>query len=156
MNEAVTTRSIVVERSLPHPPEKVWRALTRAELISQWLMPNDFQPEIGHRFTFKTRPMGDWDGVVQCEVLEARPHARLRYSWVGGSPSERLDSVVTWTLTPASVGTHLRMEHAGFRPENETAFAAMSPGWFRILERIGMVIEADDAGESRQFDSCKA
>jgi uncharacterized protein YndB with AHSA1/START domain len=146
MNEAVTVRSIVVERTLPHPPEKVWRALTRAELISQWLMPNDFQPEVGHRFTFRTRPMGDWDGVVQCAVLEARPHERLRYSWVGGSPSARLDSVVTWTLTPAGAGTHLRMEHAGFRPENEMAFAAMSPGWLRILERIGTVIEAGDTG----------
>jgi uncharacterized protein YndB with AHSA1/START domain len=156
MNEAVAMRSIVVERTLPHSPEKVWRALTRAELISQWLMPNDFQPEIGHRFTFKTRPMGDWDGVVQCEVLDSKPHERLRYSWVGGSPSSRLDSVVTWTLTPAGAGTHLRMEHTGFRPENETAFAAMSPGWSRILERIGGVIEANDAGESLQSDSCKA
>jgi uncharacterized protein YndB with AHSA1/START domain len=156
MNEVVTTRAIVVERTLPHPPEKVWRALTRAELISQWLMPNDFQPEVGHRFTFKTRPMGDWDGVVHCEVLEARAPERLRYSWVGGDASSRLDSVVTWTLTPAGAGTHLRMEHAGFRPENEMAFAAMSPGWFRIMERIGQVIAADDAGERLQFDSCKA
>ena len=66
---ATETRSIVVEQTLPHPPEKIWRTLTQAELLSRWLMPNDFAPKVGHRFTFKTKPMGDWDGTVHCEVL---------------------------------------------------------------------------------------
>jgi uncharacterized protein YndB with AHSA1/START domain len=143
---AAATRAIVVERTLPHPPEKVWRALTRSELIAQWLMPNDFAPEVGTKFNFKTRPIGDWDGVVDCVVLEAKPFERLRYSWVGGAASSRLDSVVTWTLTPDGACTRVRMEHAGFRPENEMAFSMMSPGWNRIVGRIGEVITADEAG----------
>jgi hypothetical protein len=33
MNEAATeTRSVVVEREIPHPPEKIWRALTQPHL----------------------------------------------------------------------------------------------------------------------------
>jgi uncharacterized protein YndB with AHSA1/START domain len=140
------TRDIVVEGVLPHAPEIVWKALTSAELIARWLMPNDFAAEVGRRFTFRTRPMGDWDGVVHCEVTEVVPQRRLAYSWKGGSrktaeggPS--LDTVVTWTLTPVAGGTHLRMVHAGFRsPDNDFAFNAMSPGWGRILQSIPRVI----------------
>jgi uncharacterized protein YndB with AHSA1/START domain len=146
MNTATSSRAIVVEGELPHAPEKVWRALTDTKLIAQWLMPNDFQPNVGARFTFKTKPMGDWDGVVHCEVLLAEPPRLLRYSWKGGSDinssyGSTLDSVVTWTLTPTPGGTHLKMEHAGFRsPQNDFAHEAMRPGWARVLAAIGGVI----------------
>lgn len=139
-------RDIVVEGVLPHAPEIVWQALTSAELIGRWLMPNDFAPEVGRRFTFRTRPMGSWDGVVHCEVLEIVPQRKLVYSWKGGSRENAtygsvLDTVVTWTLSPVAGGTHLRMVHAGFRsPDNDFAFNAMSPGWGRILQSIPRVI----------------
>jgi uncharacterized protein YndB with AHSA1/START domain len=141
-------RSIVIERRLAHPPEKVWRALTEGPLLAQWLMANDFRPEIGHRFTFKAKPMGDWDGTVQCEVLACEPNRLLGYSWVGGSATNktygsRLDSTVSFTLTPVEGGTHLKMEHAGFRsPENDAAYDAMSPGWGRIAQGIERVLAA--------------
>ena len=138
--EVETRREIVVDEVLPHAPEAVWKALTTSELIARWLMPNDFAPVVGRRFTFRTRPMGDWDGVVQCEVLEVEPARRLVYSWKGGASSNTkygsaLDTVVTWTLTPVSQGTRLRLVHAGFRsPENDFAFDAMSPGWTRAVQ----------------------
>jgi uncharacterized protein YndB with AHSA1/START domain len=144
----VSTRDIVVENVLPHAPEVIWKTLTTSELIARWLMPNDFQPVIGHRFTFKTRPIGDWDGVVQCQVLEAEPGRRLVYSWTGGGGSmpEPLDSVVTWTLEPAAGGTRVRMVHSGFKsPQNDPAYEAMSPGWGHILEGVGRI-----AGELSQ------
>ncbi len=140
------TRDIVVEGVLPHAPERVWQALTSAELIGRWLMPNDFAAEVGRRFTFRTRPMGDWDGIVHCEVLELVPQRKLVYSWKGGSRDNAtygsaLDTVVTWTLTPVAGRTHLRMVHAGFRsPANDSAFDAMRPGWSRILQSIPRVI----------------
>ena len=145
------TRDIVVEDVVPQPPEKVWKALTTAELVGQWLMPNDFEPVVGKRFTFKTRPIGDWDGVVQCEVLEIVPHRRLVYSWKGGSDSNnsdsnygsKLDSVVTWTLQPEGRGTRLRLVHTGFRsPQNDFAYDAMSSGWGRIMGRISEIAAA--------------
>jgi uncharacterized protein YndB with AHSA1/START domain len=103
-------------------------------------MPNDFQPVVGHRFNFRTQPIGDWDGVVHCEVLEVRPPDALRYSWVGGSPSSPLNSTVTWTLTPAEGGTRVRMAHEGFGPGNEHAYQAMSGGWGRMLGRIDKLL----------------
>jgi len=145
------TREIVVEDVLLHAPELVWQALTRSELISRWLMANDFEAAVGRRFTFTTRPVGNWDGVVDCEVLELITNEKLVYSWKGGSDDNpgyggRLDSVVTFTLTPVDGGTRLRLVHSGFRsPGNDFAFDAMSRGWTRIPERIaGVAAELAD------------
>jgi uncharacterized protein YndB with AHSA1/START domain len=149
--DIATTRDIVVEGVLPHAPEVVWKTLTTAELISRWLMPNDFAPVVGARFTFRTMPMGDWDGVVHCEVLEVVPNRRLVYGWKGGSESHakygsKLDTVVTWTLTPVAGGTQLRLVHAGFRsPDNDFAFDAMSPGWGRVLHGIARIAGEETA-----------
>jgi len=135
-------QAIVVEKVLPYPPEAIWRTLTTSELIARWLMPNDFMAVAGHRFTFRNKPMGEWDGVVHCEVLACEPPRLLRYSWKGGADSNpaygsRLDSTVTWTLTPVEGGTRLRMEHDGFVfPGNKIAFDMMSPGWGRIMDGI--------------------
>ncbi len=71
---AAATRTVVVERVMPHPPEKIWRALTQSPLIEEWLMQNDFQPVVGHRFNLRSTPMPHWNGVVDCEVLVVEPH----------------------------------------------------------------------------------
>jgi uncharacterized protein YndB with AHSA1/START domain len=138
---ATATRSIVVERVMPHSPENIWRALTQAPLIEEWLMRNDFQPVVGHRFNFRATPMGGWNGVADCEVLVLEPPRRLAWSQnaSGEQAADGLRSVVTWTLTPVEGGTHVRMEHAGFRPQDEVGYQAMRGGWPRIiggLERV--------------------
>jgi len=135
------TRSIVVERTMPHPPEKIWRALTQSALVGEWLMENDFEARAGATFTFRAKPMGNWNGIVHCEVTVFEPPRRLVYTWKGGivqnaPPSSSLDSVVEWTLTRVAGGTRVRMEHSGFRPQNESAYTTMSGGWPRILERL--------------------
>jgi len=132
------SKSIRVEYDLPHPPEKVWRALTEPALLSAWLMDNDIRPLVGHRFTFKAPPMPGWDGVVHCEVLELDTPKRLQYSWRGGPETSRLDSVVTWTLrSTTSGGTRLELVHSGFLPVNEFAFDAMNRGWRgKVAERM--------------------
>jgi uncharacterized protein YndB with AHSA1/START domain len=139
--QMAAARSIVVERLMPHPPEKIWRALTQAHLIEQWLMKNDFEPRLGAQFTFQAKPMGDWNGIVRCEVTAFDPPRRLAYSWRGGSLSNpnygsALDSVVEWVLAPEPGGIRVRMEHSGFGPGNEMAFEAMSNGWPGGLERL--------------------
>jgi len=147
------THAIIVEKVLPFAPERIWRTLTRSDLLAKWLMPNDFEPVVGYRFTFKTKPMGDWDGIVHCEVLQCDPPRSLHYSWKGGADSNpdygsRLESDVTWTLTPVEGGTLVRMVHDGFVfPGNRFAFDAMSPGWGKILDAIARVTE-EAAGAS--------
>ena len=78
MSETATeTRSVVVEREIPYPPEKIWRALTQPHLIEEWLMKNDFKPAVGHRFNLR----GEWGGVLDCEVLAVEPNRTLSYTW---------------------------------------------------------------------------
>ena len=152
MNAAAQPRSIVVEEVMPHSADKVWRMLTQADSLAQWLMPNDFKLAVGQKFTFRTKPMGEWDGVVHCEVLELVENQRLVYSWKGGSDDNDaygsvLDSVATWTLEPAPGGTRVRLVHSGFRsPQNDIAYDAMNGGWGRVMQGISRV--AAEAGGS--------
>ena len=140
MTEPVT-RSIVVEREMPHPQEKVWRALTQRALMEEWLMPNDFQPILGHKFQFHWKPVAGWNGVADCEVLVLEPPHRLAWSQNGSAEQAAtgLKSVVTWTLTPTGRGVLVRMEHSGFRPQDEAGYKMMSGGWPRVLEALERV-----------------
>jgi len=129
-NIATETRSVVVEREIAFPPEKIWRALTQPHLIEEWLMKNDFKPVVDHRFNLR----GDW-GVVDCQVMVLEPNKTLSYTWAAMG----LESVVTWTLTPTRTGTHLRMEQAGFRADQQQAYMGAKFGWqkfFASLERV--------------------
>jgi uncharacterized protein YndB with AHSA1/START domain len=143
MNEAASeTRSVVVEREMPHPPEKIWRALTQPHLIAEWLMKNDFVPAVGHRFNLR----GDWGGVLDCEVLMLEPNRTLSYTWdfAHEDPAYALKSVVTFTLTPTQAGTHLRMEQAGFRPEQKQAFGGARAGWQQFFGKLEEVVARGD------------
>jgi uncharacterized protein YndB with AHSA1/START domain len=142
MNAKAETQSISLQFDLPHPPAKVWRALTEPELLSAWLMVNDMRPVVGHSFTFKAEPTPWWDGMVYCEVLEIDLYKRLRYSWRSGPASSPLDTVVTWTLTPTSSGgTRLALEQSGFLPANAFAFDGASKGWRHMVgERLSEVL----------------
>jgi uncharacterized protein YndB with AHSA1/START domain len=130
-NIATDTRSVIVERDIPHPPEKIWRALTQPHLIEEWLMKNDFEPVAGHTFNLR----GDW-GVVDCQVLELEPIKTLSYKW----DAMGLESVVTWTLTPTRTGTHLRMEQAGFRRDQEQAYQGAKFGWQKFFANLEQVL----------------
>lgn len=103
--------SIRVERTYPHPRGTVWRALTDSELLARWLMPNDFEPRLGHRFTFQTEPAPGFDGVVHCEVKEITDQQSLVLSWRGGP----VDTIVRFTLEDVEGGTRMVMEQSGFQ-----------------------------------------
>jgi uncharacterized protein YndB with AHSA1/START domain len=111
--------------------------------MGQWLMePTGFEPVKGNRFTYQTTPAGEWDGVIHCEVLEATPSERLSHTWVGGHHGNagygsRLETVVTWTVTPVEGGARVRLTHAGFRPSNDVAFQNMSKGWPKVVAKVG-------------------
>jgi uncharacterized protein YndB with AHSA1/START domain len=103
-------RDLSFEYVYPFAVEDVWWALTDAAALSDWLMPNDIRPVLGHRFHFRTEPAPGFDGIVSCEVLRVEVPRVLSYSWRGGG----IDTVVTVTLTPTANGTQLLLEHTGF------------------------------------------
>jgi uncharacterized protein YndB with AHSA1/START domain len=131
-----TTRTLVIERELPHPMEKVWRALTHGQLIKEWLMDNDFQLVVGHRFNFRSKPVPNWDGVIESEVLQVEPNKKLSYRW----NTLGLESVVVWTLIATEGGTLVRMEHSGFRPEQEAAYRGATYGWQGFIGKLEQVV----------------
>ena len=131
MNTSTQSRTVVVERELAHPPEKVWRALTQRPLIEDWLMQNDFAPAVGHTFTLHAT----W-GAVACRVLTVEPNKTLSYTW----EAQGLASVVVWTLTPAGAGTHLRMEQSGFQPDQQQAYQGAKHGWPQFFANLEQVL----------------
>ncbi|MDY0870604.1 SRPBCC family protein [Dongia rigui] len=127
----IETRAVVIERDLPFPAERVWRALTHPHLIADWLMKNDFKPMADHRFTLSA----EW-GSVDCQVQAVVPNKTLSYTWA----AHGLESVVTWTLTPTGNGTHLRMEQVGFKPDQQQAYQGAKFGWQRFFTNLEQVL----------------
>jgi uncharacterized protein YndB with AHSA1/START domain len=120
------TESISFELDLPHPPEKVWRALTSPVLLSEWLLPVvGLKLEPGAAFLFKAPPQPGWDGTVNCRCLEIEAHRKLSWAWVVGD----LDTVVTFTLAPTASGTRLSLVQSGFKPDQKQNFAGARYGW---------------------------
>ncbi|HZQ92636.1 MAG TPA: SRPBCC domain-containing protein [Terriglobales bacterium] len=119
-------RDLKFEVEYPHPPERVWRALTDSGAITEWLMTNNFEPRVGHRFQFRAKPMPGWNGIVDCQVRELDPPRRLSYTW----KSNAIDTVVVWTLTPTAAGTNVRLEHSGFEGIKAVLVSMMmKSGW---------------------------
>lgn len=129
-------RSIVLERDLPHRPEKVWRALTQPHLIAEWLGDMDFTPVEGHRGQLRF----DW-GAVDCEVRVVEQDRRLAYSWDSGA----LKSVVTWTLQPTPAGTRLHLEQSGFTDGQARYFHGARAGWPRFVDALADVLAREAA-----------
>jgi uncharacterized protein YndB with AHSA1/START domain len=143
MNDsAAETRSVVVEREIPYPPEKIWRALTQPHLIEEWLMKNDFDAVVGHRFNLQ----GEWGGVLDCEVLAVEPNKTLSYTWnfAHVDAAFHLKSVVTFTLTPTRSGTRLRMEQTGFRAAQKQAYGGARAGWQQFFTKLEQVLARID------------
>jgi uncharacterized protein YndB with AHSA1/START domain len=135
----------------PHPPAVVWRALTTPELLAQWLMPNDFKAVVGHRFTFRSQPVGAtrYSGITQCEVLELREPELLVISWEDESDENDMQTKVTFRLEVHDGGTRLSLAQEGFReghPNDQMARKIMGGGWAgHLLRRLDELL-AEEAG----------
>jgi uncharacterized protein YndB with AHSA1/START domain len=138
------TLSVVVEREMPFPPEKIWRALTQPHLIAEWLMSNDFKPAVGHQFNFRADYLPN--GKLDCEVLAIEPNKTLSYTWGSTSGNAAFDvkSVVTFTLTQTPTGTHLRVEQSGFRPDQKQAYGGAKYGWQQFFGKLEQVLAKPD------------
>ncbi|PLL12667.1 ATPase [Tabrizicola sp. TH137] len=131
-NRGKGMRDIVVVREVAYPREMVWAALTDSRQLGAWLMPNDFAPHIGHRFTFRTKPAPGFDGVVRCEVLELRAPERVAFTWVGGP----LETVVSFDLEAVARGTRITLRHAGFDGAgNLLPRVVLGFGWRSLLAK---------------------
>ena len=133
------------ELVIPQPREQVWRAIADSSTLAEWMYPNDFEPRIGHQFTFRVppNPKMNFDGlIVQCEVLECDPPIRLVFSWSAGGPV--VDTRVSFRLESEGDGTRLFFEHTGFditHPWGDRAFKGAQFGWAKMLDQLVVVVE---------------
>ncbi|MEO1049011.1 MAG: SRPBCC domain-containing protein [Bacteroidota bacterium] len=104
-------KAIKFEVTYDHPIANVWKALTDKEAMSEWLMPCDMEPVVGHKFQFRTKPYPGFDGIVNCEVLTVDEPKLLAFSWSGGSLE---NTRVTFRLEAQGEKTKLHFEHGGF------------------------------------------
>ncbi|VEP16338.1 conserved hypothetical protein [Hyella patelloides LEGE 07179] len=100
-----------IKRSVfyPYPPDKVWQALTDCRILNAWMMKNDFEPSIGHKFKFESNSLPGIETIIHCEVVELEKPKRLAYTWQDNVTGEA--SLVIWTLTPVEGGTRLQLKH---------------------------------------------
>jgi len=138
------TKSIRREVLMPQPREQVWQALTNSAALAEWMYPNDFEPRVGHQFTFRVpaNPKVGFDGlVVHCEVIECEPPNRLVFSWTAGGPV--VDTRVSFRLEPDGAGTRVHFEHSGFdvsQPWGEQALKGAEFGWAKMLKQLAAVV----------------
>lgn len=141
--------TIRVDQFLPHPPGKVWRALTEPELLAQWQMPGsgNFRLEVGHRYTMTSvpRPNTNFSGTVDVQVLAFEPERMLRVRWVDADPANPADWTITWTLEQEGRGTRLFLVHEGFDPDDPAQMRArtiMDGGWrSHVVRALGQTLD---------------
>jgi uncharacterized protein YndB with AHSA1/START domain len=136
------TKRIRRELVFPQPQQEVWRALTDRSALAEWMYPNDFEPRVGHRFTFRVpaNPQAGFDGIVRCEVLECAPPSLLAFSWSGGPV---VNTRVSYRLEPHGSGTRVFFEHSGFdvsQPWGEGAFQGAEFGWVKMHEQLSALV----------------
>lgn len=137
--------TIKIERTYPHSPQRVWRALTDRAAVSEWLMKtDDFEAKVGAKFVLRAKPQPGWRGFVECEVIACEPERVLAYTWVGDE--NRPPMTVRYELVADGQGTKLKFEHSGFRGIGGWMLARfmMGPGWKKMMNvRLPAVLDRD-------------
>ena len=142
---------IRIVRDYPHPPAKVWRAMTDPALIPLWTAtgaggrPEGFTPVVGTKFRFVARPKPGWGGVVYCEVLEADAPSLLRYSWAGEEGGDVTE--VAYRLEPHAGGTRFSYEHTGFTGIGGLFMAGLLGRVRRKMLSVGLPAVLNDLGD---------
>jgi uncharacterized protein YndB with AHSA1/START domain len=154
---------IRIVRDYAYPVARVWRALTDSDLIPLWTAtgaggrPEGFAPVPGTRFRFVARPKPGWNGIVNCEVVEAREPALLRYTWTDDAGGDT--TLVTYRLEPAGDGTRFTYEHTGFTGVGGLFMAQLLGRVRRKMLREGLpavLADMDDDGRLRPGSTLRA
>ena len=142
-------KNIKIEKVYDYNINTIWKALTNREIINEWFMKNDFEPTMGHQFTFTDKPKFGWDGIVYCKVLEIDEPYTLSYSWRGNNKKGTIETVVKFSLKEDNNKTILSLEHTGFKGVNGVFVSTiLNAGWNKILsKKLDNIIEKIDSSK---------
>jgi uncharacterized protein YndB with AHSA1/START domain len=119
------------------PVETVWRYLEDHEHLAAWLMRNDFKPEIGRDFHFYQQPSGNWDGILDCKLVELEAPRRIAFTWNANTIG--VDTLVSIDLEEVEGRTKLTLIHTnweGVLGELEQHIASHAEGWSSHLATL--------------------
>jgi len=124
------------ERQLPHPAEKVWRALTERELLKQWF-PCDVVGEwtAGAKLEFPMEgqvAVGATEEDFHGEVLAVEPPRLLEFRWGR--------DVIRCELSPEASGCRLVFAH-GF--DDVSTAARNAAGWEVCFETLDAALAGE-------------
>ncbi|WP_028782182.1 SRPBCC family protein [Thalassobacillus devorans] len=123
------------------PIEKVWKAVTTAEGIEAWFMPNNFEPVEGHEFYIKSQ-----FETSACKVLKVVEPNEVSFTW------GEQGWVITFYLSELDGKTGFTLIHSGWGAPDELMSPAnrtqqdvrntMNNGWDKIVDdRLRKVVE---------------
>ena len=141
--------SFDLDRTYPAPPERVWAAFTRADLLERWVLPDpswrlsacevDAHEGGGYRLRFGPRPAGDsYSETATFVVFE--PVERLVLDTLTTGDGETVQSRCTVLLRPVEGGTRLDLTVEGV-PDAQAA-EYLRTGWQWCLEGIAALFDA--------------
>lgn len=127
---------------LAAPPARVWQHITDPKKIAGWLMPNNFEAEVGREFSMTCNEQGP----ITCVVKEIIPKQRLVYSFK--SAVTRIETLVTLTLTKEGENTRLTLIHSGWYrlpPDQQNVSGQFEDGWGGFLRALAQQVASSTA-----------
>lgn len=127
--------SLCFERRLPHPPQRVWEALTQTAELRRWHpTPFALDPEVGGRVSFHAEPGGPQ--MPQGEVLEFEPPRLLAHTWG--------EDLLRWELRPEGEGCLLILTQTF---DDRMKAARDAAGWDLCLDALDAGLQGADPPE---------
>jgi uncharacterized protein YndB with AHSA1/START domain len=130
--------TLIFVRDLPHPPEKVWRALTEPEQIAQWAPYDASRDLAAPGEATLTMIDGDTAMGMAAVVRRAEPPTLLEFSWD--------TDLLRWELEPTAHGTRLTLRHTlgdhGWVPK-------VAAGWHICLDVADRLLAGAPVGVIR-------
>jgi len=137
-----------LERTIAAPPEKVFEAWTRPEVMSRWFAPTDdyqavvtaLEPRPGGRYRVEMRHRGGNVQVVGGTFREVRAPERLVFTWAWEDKPEHGESQVTVSISKDGAGARLVLVHE--KLVSADSRKAHEQGWNGCLGRLPAAVAA--------------
>jgi uncharacterized protein YndB with AHSA1/START domain len=133
-------------------PERVFQALTSAEIVNWWVRPGVFDTR---EWSGEVRAGGKWRAsgiargqpyVLEGEFIEVDPPRKLVHTWhFPGDPEP--PTTVTYRLEWVNEKTRLTIVHSGFRAGRSTENTSL--GWETSLRKLTEILSGQAQAQQR-------